>query len=159
MSISKKDFVHKVDILKEKLYRVAYTYLRDEGLALEVLDEALFQAYVKRKTLREEKYFDTWITRIVINECYQELRRRKRIEVSHEVEEKIDEQESPDYYDQFLLKEAMEHLPEELRSIIQLRYLCGYTVVETAQILQLPQGTIATRTRKALSLLRIQLEE
>ena len=143
---------------KEKLYRVAYTYFRDEGVALEVLDEALFQAYVKRNTLREEKYFDTWITRIVINECYQELRRRKRLEVSDEVREKNNEV-GPDYYDQFLLKEAMEHLPEELRSIIQLRYLCGYTIMETAQILQLPQGTVATRTRKALSLLRIQLEE
>ena len=43
--------------------------------------------------------------------------------------------------------------------IIILRFFSGYTVTEVAQILHIPQGTAATRQRKALHLLRLELEE
>ena len=56
------------------------------------------------------------------------------------------------------LKEAISKLPMDLQTIINLRYFNDYTLVETAQILKLPQGTVATRQRKALSLLKLELE-
>ena len=50
-------------------------------------------------------------------------------------------------------------LPKELKDIVILRYFSGYTLAETAQILKIPQGTAATRQRKALRLLRLELGE
>ena len=68
-----------------------------------------------------------------------------------------DESEEP--FDQLPLKEAVSKLPEELRLIVSLRFFSQYTVAETAAILNLPQGPVATRQRKALSLLKLELQE
>jgi len=62
-------------------------------------------------------------------------------------------------YDSLPLKEAISKLPEELQLIINLRYFNAYTLIETANILKLPQGTVATRQRKALLLLRLEMED
>ena len=49
--------------------------------------------------------------------------------------------------------------PQELRAVVALRYFAGYTLAETAEILSLPPGTVSTRQRKALALLRLELCE
>ena len=85
--------------------------------------------------------------------CKKELRRRRRIEQKAELEELEQEQ-----YDILPLKDAISKLPEDLQIIINLRYFNGYTLIETADILRLPQGTVASRQRKALSLLKLELE-
>lgn len=53
----------------------------------------------------------------------------------------------------------MERLPEPLRAVVILRYFTGYTQAETAAALEIPQGTVATRQRRALELLRLDLGE
>ena len=53
----------------------------------------------------------------------------------------------------------MNRLPEELRTVVILRFFSGYTQAETAAALEIPQGTVATRQRRALALLRLELGE
>ncbi len=151
--MKKTEFAERTEHIKKRLYNTAYLYLGNEADALEALDEGIYKAIKYLKDLREEHYFETWITRIVINECNRELRRRKRVLV----EEVGDE--AAEMYDNLPLKEALLTLPEELRKIVILRYFTGYTLKETAEILSLPQGTVATKQRRALSLLRLELEE
>ena len=62
-------------------------------------------------------------------------------------------------FDSLPLKDAISRLPKELKEIVVLRYFSGYTLKETAEILDIPQGTAATRQRRALSLLRLELGE
>ena len=62
-------------------------------------------------------------------------------------------------FDALPLKEAVRRLPRELRAVIVLRYFSGYTLTETAQALELPVGTVSTRQRRALALLRLELTE
>ena len=62
-------------------------------------------------------------------------------------------------FDSLPLKEALRRLPKDLKDVIILRFFGGYTVAETAQTLHIPAGTVATRQRKALQLLRLELEE
>ena len=50
-------------------------------------------------------------------------------------------------------------LPEELRSVVILRFFSGYTQAETAAALNIPQGTAATRQKRALALLKLELGE
>ena len=69
------------------------------------------------------------------------------------------ESAGPDAYDRLPLKEAVERLPEPLRAVVILRYFTGYTQAETAAALEIPQGTVATRQRRALELLRLDLGE
>ena len=74
-------------------------------------------------------------------------------------EEAIPETAGPDAYDTLPLKEAVCRLPEELRLVVILRFFAGYTQAETAAALEIPQGPVATRQRRALELLRLELGE
>lgn len=147
-------FTERVEAAKQKLYKTAMLYMGSHCAAMDVLDEAIYKAWCARNKLRQEQYFDTWITRILINECNNELRRQKRFCPVDEFPETAAES-----YNHLPLKEAVRQLPKELKDVIILRYFSGFTLVETAQMLKIPQGTAASRQRKALQLLRLELEE
>ena len=153
--MSREEFARRVQAIRERLYRAAYLYLGSEADALEAVDEAVYQALRNLKKLRRSEYFETWLTRILINECHKELRRRKRFAP----EEAMHDAAAPEELDHLPLKDAIARLPEELRSVIILRYFAGFTQLETAQSLDIPQGTVATRQRRALELLRLELGE
>lgn len=57
------------------------------------------------------------------------------------------------------MKLALNNLPAELKKIVILRYFGGYTIGETAKILEIPEGTVSTRTRKALQILRVEYSD
>ena len=147
------EFSNRVALVKPRLYRTALLYLGSESLAKDTVDEAEYKAFISLKKLRQPEFFETWLTRILINECKKALRRTKR-EVAYE---NIMEPSAEDF-DTLPLKEAIRQLPHELREVIILRYFSGFTIVETAQSLGLPKGTVATRQRRALKLLRLELE-
>lgn len=153
--MEREEFAVRVEALKGRLYRTARLYLGSEADALEAVDEAVYQALRALGTLRQPEFFETWMTRILINACRRELRRRKRLTG----EEALPESAGPDVYDALPLKEAVRRLPEALRQVVILRFFAGYTQAETAAALELPQGTVATRQRRALELLRLELEE
>ena len=62
-------------------------------------------------------------------------------------------------YDALPLKEALNKLPTPLKEVVILRYFAGCTLEETAAALSIPRGTAATRQRRALELLRLELRE
>lgn len=148
------DYFSRIEPLKEQLYRVAYLYLGSESAAVDAVDEAVYRGYLKRRSLRREAYFSTWLTRILINVCLDELHRRQR---ETPVETLPERAETP--YDALPLQEALERLPEDLRSVIALRYFGGFTLVETARALGLPEGTVSSRQRRALQLLKLHLTD
>lgn len=152
--MNNEEFAVRVEGIRGKLYKTALVYLGNEVQALDAVDEAVYKALCSHRKLRQPEYFDTWIIRILINECHNELRRQKRFRPLEVLPETAVEE-----FDSLPLKEAMRRLPKELKDVVILRYFTGYTLVETAQALGIPQGTAATRQRKALSLLRLELEE
>ena len=153
--MDKEEFAARTEAVRQRLYRAAYLYLGSEADALEAVDEAVYQALRALKKLREPEHFETWLTRILLNECHRELRRRKRVAG----EDALPDTAGPDAYDALPLKEAVRRLPEELRAVVILRFFTGYTQAETAAALDIPQGTVATRQRRALALLRLELGE
>ena len=154
MAVNNEEFAKRVELVRTKLYKTALTYLGSEALAMDAVDEAVYKALCGKWKLRQPEFFDTWITRILINECHNELRRQKRFCFVEELPETATEE-----FDALPLKEALRCLPKDLKDVIILRFFGGYTVAETAQTLHIPAGTVATRQRKALQLLRLELEE
>ena len=153
-AVTNEEFTQRITAVRSKLYRMAVTYLGSESLAVDAVDEAVYKALCGKWKLRQPEFFDTWITRILINECHNELRRQKRYCPLDELPETAASE-----YDSLPLKEALRRLPGELKDVIVLRFFAGYTVSETAQVLHIPVGTVATRQRKALRLLRLELDE
>ena len=152
--MTREELAARIEEIRIKLFRTAMIYLGNEHDAIEAVDEAVYRGLCAVKKLRQPEYFDTWMTRILINECYNMLRRQKREELTETIPEISQED-----FDRLPLKDAIGMLPEELRDIVVLRFFGGFTVAETALILKIPQGTAATRQRKALGLLRLALDE
>ena len=152
--LSEQEFVRQAEGLKGRLYRTALLYLGSETAAVDAVDEAVYKGYLARKKLRQPEFFATWLTRILINVCNNELRRRKRETAVEALPETAVEE-----FDALPLKEAVERLPDDIRAVIVLRYFTGLTLAETAAALNVPPGTVSTRQRKGLGLLRLELEE
>lgn len=149
-----EEFARRVERLRPRLYRTALCYLGSEAQALDALDEAVYRGLRSLKQLRQPEFFDTWLTRILLRECVRELKRRSRFQPLETLPEP-----SPEELDALPLREAVARLPKELRDVVILRFFSGYTQAETARALDIPQGTVATRQRRALQLLKLDLEE
>lgn len=152
--IEKDAYIRLIEQYRETMYRIAYGYLGNEAEALEAIDEAIYLGYAKRKTVKEPDFAKTWLTRILINECYRMLRKRGHLSFYEIPPDVVDEREKPI---SLSTKLALQSLPEDLRQVIILRYFADMTIRETAEFLGIPDGTVSSRARKALSILRIEL--
>ena len=141
--MTEQEFALRAQDQRGRLYRTAFLYLGGEHAAVDAVDEAVYRAFRDRRKLRQPEFFETWLTRILINVCKDELRRRRR-------ECRVCVPPEP---------AAVRALPEELRSVIVLRYFTGLTLEETAAALEIPRGTVSSRQRRALELLRLDLTD
>ena len=146
------EFSEQVLKIESMLYRVAYGLLLNRTDCADAVQEALLRAWEKRRTLKDESLFRTWLVRILINECYTLLRRRKRAIPLDEIPEPA---APPDANRE--LHDAIARLDKTFRLPVVLHYMEGYSVSEVASMLHLPVGTIKTRLFKARKLLRLQL--
>ena len=76
--MDQETYARKAEALRPKLYRTAYCYLGSEAMALDALDEAVYKGLRGAGKLRQPEYFETWLTRILLNECSRELKRSHR---------------------------------------------------------------------------------
>lgn len=76
---SDKDFYYLMTLYKEKIYRTAYAYLKNEDVTLDVFQETVCKVYVSIRTLKEPKYFETWLIRIAINISINAYQKNKKL--------------------------------------------------------------------------------
>ncbi len=73
-----KAFVELLQNEKLKLYKMAYIYMKNENDALDVVQETIARAYSNIHTVKEERYFATWLMRILINTAIEMLRKNQK---------------------------------------------------------------------------------
>ena len=78
MDLTELDYLERAEALQGKLYGIALLTLGGEAAAIDAVDEAVYKGYRNYRKLRQPQYFETWLIRILINVCRDELRRRKR---------------------------------------------------------------------------------
>ncbi|MDG5788545.1 sigma-70 family RNA polymerase sigma factor [Evansella sp. AB-P1] len=128
------------------MYRVAKTILsRDEDCA-DAIQETILKAYEKISTLREPKYFKSWLIRILMNECYQIGRQRKRV-VS--IEEWVEPSSLDSGYEKIEVTELLHKLPSEQRELLQFYHIEDISIYDLSVIYEVPENTIKTRLRRA----------
>ena len=149
-----QQYCEAAEAMKQRLFRTAFLYLGSESAAVDAVDEAVYKGLLACKKLRQPEYFSTWLTRILLNVCASEHRRRKRETAVEELPETAQEA-----FDALPLKDAVARLPRELKDVILLRYFTGLTLEETAQTLNIPRTTVSTRQKRALALLRVELDD
>ena len=149
-----REYARRAEMEKASLYRTAVLFLKSPSAAEEALDEAIYRGLRSCRSLRDPGAFRTWLTRILQRVCLDELRRQKRVETVE-----IPPETAWEAPDTLPLRQAVDRLPQELREVVLLHYFAGYTLAETAEILEIPPGTAATRQRRALQLLRQAMGE
>ena len=138
----------------DKYYRVAYSYVHNEADALDIVQESAYKAILKSDSIKKEEYIDTWIYRIVINTAVDLLRKKQK--ESLEVYE--EDTGVYDKYEEYDLKQAMEQLNPEDKSVVVLKYFEELKLDEIAKITNENVSTVKSRLYRALKKLRVQLE-
>lgn len=151
--MTKEAFVAEVLALRSTLYYVSYGLLQNREDQDDAVQECIHKALRKRESLREDRYLKTWITRILINECHNVLRRKKREIPLEDI--RPDAPPTAEYG----LYECVTDLEEKLRLPVILHYMEGYTTREVAQILRAPESTIKSRLARARKKLGQMLQQ
>ena len=144
--MDREAFAASVQMRQDALFRVAFSILQNREDALDAVQEAVLRAWTALHRLKNEAFFGTWITRIVINVSRDMLKKRRH---------------------SFTLLPAAPNmppvlaelcaLPEKLRLPVVLHYIDGYSVSETAGILHLPMSTVRGRLARARKQLLLEL--
>ena len=154
--MDKDAFAARVTAMQQSLYRVAASYLRGEADRLDAVCEAVARAWEKRGTLRDERLFATWLTRILIRECVNIQRRQRRTVPVDILPEQAQEDESDAVRS---LREAMETLPQRQRTMVVLHYMEDYDVREVARIMGTTRGAVCAGLSRARETLRRRIGE
>ena len=154
--MDREDFSRRVTAMRVGLYRVAASYLRSEDDRLDAVAEAIAKGWEKRGTLRDERLFATWLTRILIRECVNIQRRQRRV---IPVEQMPESPAPPQDERVALLEEALDQLPQRARTMVVLHYLEGYDVRQVARMMGTTKGAVCSGLSRARGRLRTLIGE
>lgn len=152
--MNKKQFTTQVLEAEKSLYHIAKSILGDDEDCADAMQNAILHAFEKLHTLRNERYFKTWLTRILINECNHIIRSRKEQIPYEDYYESRTSVEQEDYSPVY---EAVRELDGNYRMPFVLFYVEGFSIKEICQILELSQGTVKTRLYRSRKLLKEKL--
>lgn len=143
---------------KEALYRFAYSYVKNEDDALDIVHDAVCKSLANIKALKDINNIKPWIYQIVSNCAIDHIRKNKKYT---EINDDLQEQNAIGYdtYKDIDLQEALDRLPEKYRTVIILRYFEDMKIGDIAQVLNENENTIKTRLYNGLSKLKIELIE
>ncbi|CEN76232.1 RNA polymerase sigma-70 factor [[Clostridium] sordellii] len=141
---------------QERFYKIAYSYVKNEDDALDIVHDAICKALQKIDTLKNIEVVKTWFYKILVNSAIDYIRKNNKY-VSLSQEDMINEKISNDIYSDIDLEQALNRLPEEYKSIIMLRYFEDMKIEEIANVLQQNINTVKTKLYKGLRRLKIKI--
>ncbi len=136
-------FVQLMQLHMKDMYKVSLAILMNDEDAADAVQDTILTCWEKIHTLRQIQYFHTWLTRILINKCY-DIRKKNKQMTALEV---YDEPDKEDNYN-LEFKEALSTLDEKYRIIMTLFYSEGYHIDEIARMLKIPKSTVQTRLQR-----------
>ena len=152
--LTKEEFAGRWESSREKYYRLAYCYTKNEQDALEILSEATYRGYCSLHQIQKPEYFDTWFCRIVIHEAYRFLKHKNRWVSYEEQSEGEAEPAFQTIEDSLDLYRCLELVAPEVKTLLILKYFEERSFKEIGEILSLPENTVKTRIYRELKRLR-----
>lgn len=140
-------------------YRIAYSYVKDEQNALDIVQEATLKALRSIQKVEEVTYIKTWYYRILVNTAIDFIRKHQRVSIMDDETLQYISPTSELEITDFDLLEAIDHLSPTHRTIIILRFFEDLKLDEIAQITDVNVNTVKTRLYSALKKLRLDIGE
>lgn len=141
---------------RDRLWAVALRTLGDREEAADAVQEALISAFRNAGSFRGDAAVTTWLHRIVMNACFDRIRRQKS-RPTVELPE-VDVPATPIDTDTALdVRDALARLPEDQRAAIVLVDMEGFSVADAAEVLEVPIGTVKSRCARGRARLAVML--
>lgn len=153
------------------LYRIGRTYHYNHADTEDLMQESFVQAFFHLKGFENRSSFKTWLTRIMLNNCYQ---KKQRLQYKREVigEFSLHEDRSPLFHQTSnteriminkelgnVLEKALNLIPEDYRVVFTLRELNGMSVADTTEALGITESNVKVRLNRAKKMLRAEIEK
>ena len=168
-----KAYEEIIGLYEKKVFSTIYYMVKNDNEVEDIAQEVFIKIYRNLSNFKEESSLYTWIYRITVNVCIDELKKRKKVVY---LDEKIDtkdgevelqlpdDSKSPtDIAEDNDLKDRLEKcirkLPESQRMMIILRDIKGFTYMEIAEIMKMNLGTVKSKINRARASLKELLEE
>lgn len=149
-------FRHVVERYRNTVFRVAYTYMRDQADADDVAQDVFLKLLRTDKVFDSEDHLRNWLIRVTINRCKSLFRKPwRRVE---DIETYAESLAMPTREHGELLVSLM-CLPERYRVPLLLHYYLGYSTDETARLLHVLPATVRTRLSRGRARLRKMIEQ
>lgn len=151
----------------QRLYRICKGYFKDEAEIEDVMQDTYVKAFQNIEKFESRSQFATWLTKILINECLQRLKKMNRLTlIDHNEENKetmnLTDNQNPETESlnkelKQLLESYIEQLPEKYRLVFIMREIEKINVEETSEVLNISQSNVKVRLNRAKEMLRNSL--
>jgi RNA polymerase sigma factor (sigma-70 family) len=152
----------------QRLYRIGKAYFRNDAEIEDIMQETYIRGFLNLSKFENRSLFSTWITRILVNECLQRVKKLKRLTLSGESENNeymnFTDKTNPEYESlnkelKLQLEKSIAQLPEKYRVIFIMREVEKLNVEETSGILEISESNVKARLSRAKDMLRSSLME
>ena len=140
---------------KLKMYKVAKSILKNEDDVCDAIQNALISTYTNLNKLQNNQFFSTWMTRILINKCYDIAKANQKIYSNVTDISEYNTDDNLKNYDRYdsdsIIENVLNNIDEDLKVTTILYYYNDYSVNEISKILEVPEGTVKSRLSRARS--------
>ncbi len=134
----------------KSMYRVAFSILKNDEEIYDAISNTTIAVFEKISQLKKEEIFKTWLTRILINECYKIYNQNKKIVyLETATNEYTNNLSYNDTYTDFETRNLVKKLNPDFRDVVILYYFEDFSVKEVAQTLKIAEGTVKSRLSRA----------
>lgn len=147
----------------QRLFRIGMSVLDNDAETEDAMQTAYINAYEHLSAFENRSSFGTWVTRIMLNECLAQKKKRQRFRAALETQpENTTSMATPDYSLankelRTVLEDAVAHLPEKYRLVFVLREIEEMSIKETSEALSIEAPNVKVRLNRAKTMLRESL--
>ncbi|MFC2949990.1 sigma-70 family RNA polymerase sigma factor [Virgibacillus sediminis] len=153
----KKAFEKLLSLYSDRLYRTAFLYTGNREDALDIVQETAYKAFLAIKQLKENKYFLTWLTRILIYTAY-DLKKKQKKDIPYEYISDLPSNKNERTDEHIDLVRAINELQDNQRDAIILFYYHDLPIKEVAKIMGIPKNTVKTYLQRGKKQLKNTLK-
>jgi RNA polymerase sigma-70 factor, ECF subfamily len=155
-------FTELVDLDGDRCYAIAYRILRDVDQAQDAVQQAFLLAWRELPRLRDAERFEVWLHRLLVNACYEELRRYRRWSANIRplpADGPAGSDETVSIDDRDALERAFRRLSPEHPAVVVLHHHAGIPLASIAEIVGVPVGTVKSRLHYGTRAMRAVLSD
>ena len=155
----KNEFCENIRLYEKSMYSLAFSIVKNNADAAEVISESILRAYKNIQTLKKADSFKPWILRIIHNTAVEMIRKNSKIIPMEETPDIPDDSPENDITIRLSVREAVNSLKQPYRTVVILFYYENLSVSKIAQITSTNMVTVKKQLSRARKMLREILKE